>query len=81
MKEREKRNLYKEAGDCLRTSTNRNDVIVLYEDGKETNNTYPLSCINEPDTKSVSEWVRDIILYHDVFEKSDTKLHLVLKKC
>lgn len=81
MNKRERENLYKEAENCVRASTNRNDEIVLYEDGKETKNTYPIFCMYEPDTKSVNDWVRDIIVQHDVFEQSKTKLHFVLKKC
>lgn len=57
----------RKAKSLLRQLKDRDDAIVLVEDGVETSNSYPLwahleSCC--PDTKTVSDWIDGIFLHY-----------------
>ena len=57
----------RKAKSLLRQLKDRDDAIVLVEDGVETTNTYPLwahleSCC--PDTKTVDDWIDGIFLHY-----------------
>lgn len=57
----------RQAKSLLKKLVDRNDAIVLVEDGVETSNSYPLwahleSCC--PDTKTVDDWIDGIFLHY-----------------
>lgn len=57
----------------------RQDTIILCEDGKETDNEYPVGDIYEPDAKSPEDWVNSIMFFYRL-EKKTSKLSFKLKK-
>ena len=62
----------------LLKKADRYDTIVLCEDGKETENNYPVWCMYEPDTKSPEDWINSIFFFQKL-QKKDTTLSLKLK--
>ena len=57
----------------------RQDTIILCEDGKETNNEYPIEDAYEPDANSPEDWVNSIVFFYTL-EKKTSKLSFKLKK-
>ena len=50
----------------IRDAENDAIEVVLVENGKETNNAYPVWSSYEPDSKSPAEWVRGIYLHNEL---------------
>lgn len=62
-----KNNITKQIRDVnrmIKNASNRYMEVVCVEDGQETNNTYPVLNVYEPDTKSPEDWVRGIHLHN-----------------
>lgn len=47
-------------------AANYDDIVVLVEDGKETDNYYPVWLSCEPDTKSPEDWIRGISFHYEM---------------
>lgn len=77
---KERTRLVRQFTRLVEKSTNNNDEIVLCEDGKESDNTYPLWGLIEIDMKSPKEWINSILFHTFVLEERQVKLSLKLKK-
>lgn len=44
----------------------QNEMVVLVENGKETDNYYPVCLSNEPDGKSPEDWIRSISFHYEM---------------
>ena len=64
----------------LLKQANRDDSIVLCENGKETENDYPVWMAYErtPDTKSPSDWINGIVFFYEL-QKKTSELALKIK--
>lgn len=58
----------------------KNDKIVLVEDGKKTNNTYDYEALVSHDAKSPSDWVNSILFFNKLQGKENVKVSFVLEK-
>lgn len=61
-------------------NANDDDEVVLVVNGNETNNTYPISAMGEPDGKSPDDWVRGIAFHYELKKFTGT-LSFKTRKC
>lgn len=47
-------------------SAKSNEMVVLVENGKETDNNYPVCLSSEPDSKSPEDWIRGISFHYEM---------------
>lgn len=80
MTQKEQSNLMKQFRSLMKVA-DRYDAIVVCEDGKETNNSYPIRQAYEhcPDTKTPEDWICGIAFHHSI-SKLTCKVTLALKK-
>lgn len=57
-----------------------NEEVVLVVNGKETNNTYPIAAMGEPDGKTPDDWVRGIAFHYQRINFNGT-LSFKARKC
>ena len=65
----------------LMGSADKQDALIVCEDGVETNNDYPVWMAYEgtPDTKTPEDWINGIAFHH-TFKNQTCKVSLILKK-
>lgn len=65
----------------LMKSADKQDSLVVCEDGIETSNEYPIwmACEWTPDTKTPTDWINGIAFLHK-FNNQTCKVSLILKK-
>ena len=71
----------KQIKNLLKGADFKKDALVLVENGKETNNLYELVYMNEPDTKTIEDWVGGILFINKFSGKNATISFSLKKDC